>query len=295
MEGIPIITYTREEAERSGIYMRGADLAKRAEFDYGLNNVELALKQDIYNAINQYRNAYELPPYQPGELITMAVACIPRTTPQIWKRQVLQWICDTFRYYKEEAARMFVFLASREHTSCERYNVQELVDGLDAAFDDLDVPIRHGPDKVLTVNQYTALREPLYVDTSAARIYLSNVVEPTRDWAFPFLQLPAELRSTIYEMVFSYHKTGITIRCRGDGDKVPSTQLSFHVLGREIDDFCPESRSWTAMGGHNPWENTLALPYARIDYTRQGAFTRQTLFVLLSVNKQIYNETMPTF
>ena len=106
-------------------------------------------------------------------------------------------------------------------------------------------------------------------------MFLRNLLEPERKGIFPFLELPPELRNTIHEPVLRFPRAGI---------RVPSRFSKRHVLRplvREVDELV-RGADWTTNPRDRDLNDIETAPIA-------------TVLSLLSVNKQVFEEAMPTF
>jgi hypothetical protein len=115
------------------------------------------------------------------------------------------------------------------------------------------------------------------MDLAEARIYLQRTVGFAPPGSFPFLGLPAELRTIIYEMVFQYPASGLWLdRYRWDRDHTARFQVASKHFAEE---FSQDGR---------------ALDIIRRYGQRFGQSSQEALS-LLSVNRQIYEESLPIF
>jgi hypothetical protein len=104
-----------------------------------------------------------------------------------------------------------------------------------------------------------------------AHTYLQQKISPKQDGAFPFLRLPAELRSVIYDMVFQYPVSGLLIR-------------------RSTSSFRTRTQILTWPFSIAAWSQQNSSSYH--GYGRYKQSFPEALNLLL-VNKQIFEETFP--
>lgn len=214
--------------DRKKISLRAAMTVQLAEHDKtswsvsawppftAASNSPTDLRTAVNNAIAPWRYRDETPPpFTSSELVVMAL--VLRNEPMNRKEMFL-WIYNTFAYFKTHSpARLWAILTRREsHELAESFPWQRGVGGslLDTMYcvPDLydavlsyDVPIDILGDKFTDVSTWT-------VDLHGARCFLQPRLWPhDPKGVFPFLRLPAEIRTCIYEMVFRYPPAGLQI------------------------------------------------------------------------------------
>jgi hypothetical protein len=104
------------------------------------------------------------------------------------------------------------------------------------------------------------------VPTTAGLIFLRKWLDPERTGVFRFLDLPAELRNVIYELVLTLPPSGPSIGAQGD----------MWLREREVDDPDYDSTNYGTVWKHKVRSSPL-----------------QELLAIISVNKQMFNEAMP--
>ena len=232
------------------------------------------VRTEIRAVIERYKRVDYRPPFTTPELIVMAILCSDEEA--LAPRGIMRWIVSTFDFYRSKALEEYLKCAVTESNYNGNYDRPGMaVEGFEKAFDDWETPLvdRDGRgiikrDKDDECWEHTFITVPI----SAGRIYLQKLFEPERVGVFPFLELPAELRNTIYEMVFSFPETGINVRGRIQPDH------GVMLLQREHDRY-HEDHNWLDV----------------VDSDALMSAPMQTILALLSVNKQVYDEAMPYF
>lgn len=284
INGTKHTTYTRSDKSGGLTLLQSYDIMSEAsssasdmrETKEAEARARLAL--EIMAVTKPYRQRKKKPPYSASEMTVMAVVCCGYSS--IDKVRVLEWICDSFPYYAQ--------LTILEYAETQAYKItptveqpDEIVEGFHDVFNDWRVPLQDNnvTDPVLpvtcTVDHYA---EDVCVPSNAGRVFLRNVLEPKRKGAFPFLKLPAELRNTIYEMVFTFPKGGFGVTSGYE------SKVNLWLLGREFDHDA-KSVGWSGR------EEDIA----DSDYHLRVRLAADGVFSLLFVNKQIYEEAMPYF
>jgi hypothetical protein len=225
------------------------------------------VKAEVTALIEKYRNSNEAPSFSGAELIVMAAVCIDKSPVKL--REVVDWILKTFRYYNDQVVREYM---RASYSSLPYYPptvAPELFEGLDC----WDAPINNAEWEQVIINEdEISLRRLIIVDPEKARIFLRRWLEPERKGTFRFLDLPAEIRNTIYGMVFGLH---VTIHM--DQYEKPEAGHGATVLKREDDTV----------------DDTEARSHAIADAFETAPM--QIVLALLSVNKQIHREAMAEF
>ncbi|KAK4955634.1 hypothetical protein LTR10_006573 [Elasticomyces elasticus] len=220
------------------------------------------LKAEIEDAIKPYTTpGAKKPLYPVGQLVVMATTC--SLEPEITDTSILRWILKTFPFYSEEALAAYI-TASQPRGYGAYGRVEQVVPGITEALGCYDIPLR-----ILT-NPTTS--QPTYsAPVSPARSYLCDLLEPKRKGAFPFFELPPELRNTVYEMLLLFDDRGFTVR-KGRG------KVSLRLPCREID--------------YKPKVNSSPGP-ARLELFEAPPLTK--ILAVVRTCKQIYAEAMPYF
>jgi hypothetical protein len=206
----------------------------------------MELWDEIESAIAPYKsqNQGATIPFSKAELVTMAIICLVRRRQiQAPKGLIEGWISSNFRSW-------------RFNTSDPRgVNIDDVLDNY-------EIPLSGGHINTgasgRTLNTFTVpLRE--------GRVFLSSILEPPRKGTFCFLDLPAEIRVRIYEMLFSFPKIMV-----GAPESGP-TKLYVTKREHQVGDNCEDA---------GEWHHTQPL---------------QRVLAILSTNKQIYFEAVPVF
>lgn len=234
-----------------------------------------ALKMEIEELIEPYRQRDERPPFSTAELVVMAVIYYEDPSS---KEAILAWIMSSFVYYTVRAISEYVAVAAKSPTNPQRYGRPPhdvfAHEEFHHAFNSYEVPLRRMIDSDAGGQ---AKGQAYDVPTHAGRIFLRHYFEPERKGAFPFLRLPAELRNDIYDMVFAFPKAGFGMVTIIKSDGVPAIRLTLKRLIEEDDDQAENIVFWGQYREHiYPCRVSEAL-------------------TLLLTCKQIYNEAMPNF
>ncbi|KAI7487590.1 hypothetical protein KC351_g2550 [Hortaea werneckii] len=203
-----------------------------------------SLRDEVQEVIRPYTTADKEPPFSGGELIVMAL--VYTDDDALPKDRILRWIINTFKYYHDAF--------------------------IDKAFqnlaDDLNFKTARLASEKCTASLWS-------VTTQAARVYLRHWLEPERDGTFPFLDLPPEIRNSIYELLFTLPSSGIHVQ-NADGRE------GFDAFFLErIDEPVPYGRKWS---------ESLDLGSPSIKKKSMN-----DILALLCVSKQVNNEAMPMF
>lgn len=123
------------------------------------------------------------------------------------KQQIFHFIISHFTQLKERAIQL---LTGELFGSGVNGGLQDedVLDGFNSAFERYEVPVRRAP---LCMQEDDGVRNHTWlcdlswaVDPAAARIFLRPHLYGEACGPFPFLDLPGELRTTIYDYVLSY-------------------------------------------------------------------------------------------
>ena len=225
------------------------------------------LKEGIETIIGKhYDEDCRKAPYSKAELVVMAVLCLSRRKGCVREEHIRLWITEKFRYYRLRALKQF----SKDIQAKSVPHFDSIVSNLTSVFGDYNVPLSDGDDSRRLVDRHTTCFEvPLIV----GRVFLRNILLEKPSGTFTFLQLPAELRIRIYEMVFTFPEIGIGIL---------STQEEFH--GRRFHLYQRE---------HDNGYNHIDRTHGRNAMILSPPV--QQVLGILSVNKHIHNEAVPYF
>ncbi|PPJ52653.1 hypothetical protein CBER1_10867 [Cercospora berteroae] len=153
------------------------------------------LRKEISDLIAPWRESAEKPPFTTGELSVFALVY---SDYPLRADDIHLWILNAFNYYKDRALRSFVrCCTSEQHSGCS-----EVVDDFPRDLREFDLPVH--------VMCYDPDGPCLYgIATGAARVYLRRWLEPARHGTFRFLDLSAELRNRVYELVLKISDDGL--------------------------------------------------------------------------------------
>ena len=224
----------------------------------------IALKDEIESIVAPYHRDERNPHFSKATMVVMAIVCSECDNMRLArKKDIYRWIVETFKCYRKKAINQFATRA----TSKSNPKPRSVVEIDEVVFDLYDLPLAGPADHVGPADRFT---NHYSVPASAGRIFLKHVLTPPRNGNFRFLELPAELRIRIYEMVFSFPDIAIGVD--------PNSDV-------EVDNYiCLWKREHDAEPGKIE-EQTPLLEARPID----------DILTLLSVKKQIYQESAPYF
>ncbi|KAK5711748.1 hypothetical protein LTR15_012343 [Elasticomyces elasticus] len=220
----------------------------------------LSVRERIDVAILPWSRNEEEPPFCATDLIVMALLSRGCT---LNRKDICKWMVENFGYYRKLAAEAFW---GYNRATGKLLDVHEVHHKLDKAFRQYDLPVH-------VMNPEGEEVEVKYRAHAAAGSMLSLPKDTTADEpAFPFFRLPAELRNTIYELVFQYPRSGLYL--------ASSCTTQPRTLSRDLDnvgEFPPPASN------KNPWKDLyLAKPV-------------HVILEPLLTSRQFYNEAMPVF
>ncbi|KAK4951551.1 hypothetical protein LTR10_010527 [Elasticomyces elasticus] len=223
----------------------------------------LGVRERIDTAILPWARNEEKPPFCATDLILMAL--LSRGT--LTRTEIYRWMVDNFGYYRKLAVKAF---SGYNRATGKLLDVHELHRKLGKAFRQYDLPLTVLEDVKMGDEDEVEVR---YKAHGAAEAMLTiRLTDPGTKQAFPFFRLPAELRNTIYELVFQYPRSGLYF--------ASSCTTQPRTLSRDLDDvgeFPPPASS------RKPWEDLyLAKPV-------------HVILEPLLTSRQFYNEAMPVF
>ncbi|KJX99710.1 hypothetical protein TI39_contig353g00025 [Zymoseptoria brevis] len=224
------------------------------------------LKRELYVLISPYASGFQQPPFTAGELIIIAMVLgdhRPRN-----QGDLLSWLMNTFRFFSNQLVTKWADDYLSDRRLCYAFHeINDPVPGFAKAFLKYDLPI-----KLVSSNLRTQ-RDTYAADPRACRTYLRRLLEAPRHKTFRFLDLSSELRNIVYEMAFSYPKSGIRI-IANSRNKITSLQT--------------QHREGISSGGSvMNWESNRGGPITLPAMSR--------ILSLLSVNRQINAEATPIF
>ena len=164
------------------------------------------LPDEITALIEPWLKSEEEPPFSYRELITMAFAL--KKEPMTLE-DVVQWAAFTFKYYSNIMCAYCLTDTIGTRNNGLPDGAKSFVTGLMETFDeDFELPVTKVFNK--DCDDDDSKRCTLFeVSSAAVRMVLRHHIPEKIRGTFPFLQLPAELRATIYEMVFRYSQCGL--------------------------------------------------------------------------------------
>lgn len=235
-------------------------------------NAELErLRQEVLTLVAPYEGKLEEPPFSTPELVVISAVCWDHST----KFMILNGVLSNFPYFGR--------MAISEYVSTQFYwldnetpKPDEVVPGFDDAFGVYYLPFA-AADGQNAIVPFLTEDEPqkIRVRPRAARVFLRDLLEPERKGTLPFLELPAELRNAIYEMLFTFPAEGIAVAQR-TCDALPGLL----VHRRREDEFVPHRVEYLDFGSN---QGELLID-------------QDTLwFEILRVNRQIREEALPLF
>ncbi|KAF2159195.1 hypothetical protein M409DRAFT_30335 [Zasmidium cellare ATCC 36951] len=198
-----------------------------------LQEARKPLRREIRKLITTFRDD---PNFTAAELTLMAI--IDNENEYSGRRDILRWIHDTFPVYKTDL--IDAMLNSIYVNDPRPWNVTTSLalvrPDFDKVFKAYDVPLASGMYR----NAWTT-------DVNAARIFLRHRLEPARKGAFRFLDLAAESRNRVYEMLLIF--PGHTIRV---GCETWHRDMGLNATAR---DFESHARAQSASKGEVPMDD----------------------------------------
>ena len=160
------------------------------------------LQDEITALIKPWRESEDEPPFSHRELIAMALVFHDEPlTPQ----KIMQWIASKFSYYGDAVAAgcwahctAMLEIESNDDDDMVA-SAETFVRDLVQTFLNYDLPVTKIPKKGGDDGNSS-----YKMSTAAAQITLQRLIPGKTKGTFPFLRLPAELRTAIYEMVLGY-------------------------------------------------------------------------------------------
>ena len=224
----------------------------------------VSLKDDIESVVAEYNEVDDdEPPFSIAEMVVMAIVCHECHYGEFTtKRDIYRWIIETFGFYREEnqdvIAEHYADAAFVDYLSLDLADVEDVLNTY-------EIPLS-APKDIFAADQHSKV---FSVPATAGRVFLREVLFEHPSGVFRFLDLPAELRIRIYEMVFSYQDISPIL-----GENYGRTsETHFNLWKREHEE----------PGGE---EELFAL-------TKSPPLVM--VLALLSVNKQISSEAVPYF
>ncbi|KAK4496801.1 hypothetical protein PRZ48_012785 [Zasmidium cellare] len=157
----------------------------------------LHLKHQIEDLVASHQHDRP-PPFTSPELIIMAV--VLSKTESCRERNIINWVRATFPYYDERVKD------GEEHAASLGFDFDPIDDAMYSMAEDFFDAMSAWEVPMLQYGNYYSVK------TEAAQISLRRWLEPERKGTFRFLDLPAELRNRIYQLVLVFPRSKITVR-----------------------------------------------------------------------------------
>ncbi|KAI7154807.1 hypothetical protein KC349_g7415 [Hortaea werneckii] len=228
-----------------------------------------SLRSEVREVIRPYTTVDEEPPFSGGELIVMALVDTDEET--LPKDRILRWIISTFKHYHNTFVDK-AFQTLGPDLNFDGCSDEAVFGNITEAFTEYEVPICES-------RRVIERRDTSFwsVTTQAARVYLRDRLKPEREGVFPFLDLPAEIRNNIYELLLTFPSSGVHVQESEDDD-----EEGFDVFFlQRIDEPGSCGRKWS----DSLCKGTQFVIKKSMD----------DILALLYVNKQVYEEAMPLF
>ncbi|KAK4555137.1 hypothetical protein LTR86_007903 [Recurvomyces mirabilis] len=231
------------------------------------DDARFRLRTEIQSLLTSYTDQETKPPFSTAELIVMATICSPQKS--LSNTDILLWIISTFHFYSHHALYAYAACHPEPNTFGDLDHPTLIVENFHNIFTDRDVPLRTPSGG--TVNGVDCF--DVTCSPGPARIFLRKWLEPERKGSFRFLDLPAELRTRVYDLLFTFPSSGLCFS---------PYQPGLRLLHRDIDDIGTVKSGEKDWAEHGEWSKT---PTFRLNL--------QTTFALLTVNKQLRVEATP--
>lgn len=239
------------------------------------------LTERIKKAIAPWRKAVEEPPFTPVELIFMALSM---RGGEATGERIFLWIGSTFNYYNKLMVEANCYVGPRTTSRSDRAQraslaVQDLRSAMAEKLQELDLPLQYYRPGIMAAPVYRTSTE------SAVHILAPRIGHNTyrRAKTFNFFGLPSELRDIIYDMVFTFPRSGLVLEMHRTWTQDSAEDRKFLV----------RSRSPNLKFSH-----TVFLDHReRFSSGHDWVKTRSILDILqpLLVCRQFYDEAMPKF
>ena len=165
--------------------------------------IDIELRKQVEDAIEPYKDSTTEPPFSQGELIVMAL--LLHDEP-LCRGDTMQWISDTFTHYRNLFSSAFCEQQVRPFGWKLRLdNANQWMKEFRRVTYDFELPVTTAgfADDGQTLRMATMPNATAYLQRALGK-------ESTeRKRTFPFLDLPAELRTTIYEMLLRFPSSGL--------------------------------------------------------------------------------------
>jgi len=251
------------------------------------------LTNAIRNVIAPWRYRTDTaPPFSPTELVVMALAVCHESMK---RKDLFFWIHDTFEYYQTQqtAAALWGSLChypASKHGPWEMRRDERYRRNLHYGPSFLNI-LRSYETPVDSTEGNLEYQVKLSVDLKDARNFLRPLLWPYQpEGHFPFLRLPAEIRTTIYEMVLRFPSAGLNLLERDLRKKRVVCTYSRDLKA-------PLCTGLTREPGPHRWSGWQGLRWKLTNMKRGmleiGTFTQ--ILALTRVNRQIREEAGGVF
>ena len=187
----------KQQADRQKLAMQQQQLAMQQQQQ---------LKSEIEAVIAEFATGDQRnsPPYTVSELVVMAAIC--GLEERITEKKVLKWTLRTFPYYTDRAIDHYLEIGTGQarQPSLTPGQLSRASQAIRMFSVKVDMPFTSVYE---VVGREVKIKEYI-VHCNQARAFLQNRLEPAREKTFAFLDLPLELRTTIYEMVLVFDSRG---------------------------------------------------------------------------------------
>ena len=231
-------------------------------------------REQIKRAMAPWQTSEEKPPFSDEELVVMAL--LSNDEPQT-QTDIGHWLLNNACYYRRFAAAK---LMSHSYDSYSYSPLQRKARDINKRIRTILHKAEFPAEEEEEVDQDT-LQVRWRMSVADAVHLLGGIVgaRPAVE-PFPFTKLPAELRNTVYKLVFAYPRSGLEPQiehiCRG-GQFIRTRR--FRVINRSYD----HSLDFQQWAGYH--DRKFAL------YTRNT----DCILAILLVNRQLHQEAMPFF
>lgn len=242
---------------------------------------EIDMLERISQAIAPCAESNEKPPFSEEQLVIIAILALQRPASS---REIFDWILENFSYY-DQLARVAFWVQPYTH---DRYvppegrTASQFRHNFARIFQQYEVP--------LATNIADDGNAFYNISTIKAWPWLKDIFEAkVEEKVFPFFDLPAEIRNTIYEYTFQYPDSGIMII--QEGQKCFCRGLMGPRMLGILD------RSGDHEFSFEKWDRGCMARYGRMPYTDHMLRSKplSTILAPLLTSRQFFVEAMPLF
>ncbi|GAB1743895.1 hypothetical protein NU219Hw_g946t1 [Hortaea werneckii] len=184
--------------------------------------------QKVIKAIALYEDFIEEPPFTPDELFTMVIAVKGRP---VTKGQVLEWVFANFKHYRSMIEEEFVDDDPEQlRNNSNLFRPKRQSDDFRTRIN--DVPLNY--ELYMRTESVQDGRERYAMTVASCERVLSEALllrPQTNRKAFRFLDLPSELRNTIFDLVFQYPRSGLIFRSKGQKSALVESPTARDIYG----------------------------------------------------------------